>query len=238
MSSAGESSNGVLRQPPGRIEKLLELSVFLFLIVPSLVLPFLLHVELDIGFSELAIATILRDIALVLLVLFFLWRNEEPLSRIGWVSKSVGREALIGTALFVPFSMGASLLQAALVTAGLSLPASPPPALVPGREIVNILLSVLLVLVVALAEETIFRGYLLARLAEISGSRIVAVLVSSVVFSLGHHYEGSAGVVTVGVMGVAFSLVLLWRRSLVAPITIHFLQDFAGVVLAPFLAGR
>lgn len=32
-------------------------------------------------------------------------------------------------------------------------------------------------------------------------------------FALGHGYEGSAGVVTVGVMGMVFALVYLWRGS-------------------------
>jgi membrane protease YdiL (CAAX protease family) len=60
-------------------------------------------------------------------------------------------------------------------------------------------------------------------------------LLSAGIFSLGHGYEGSAGVVTVGVMGAVFALVYLWRRSLVAPMMMHFLQDFIGIVLVPLL---
>jgi membrane protease YdiL (CAAX protease family) len=62
-----------------------------------------------------------------------------------------------------------------------------------------------------------------------------AVLLSAVVFALGHGYEGSLGVVTVGVMGLIFSLIYLWRQSLVVPIVLHFLQDFVAIVLAPYL---
>jgi len=39
----------------------------------------------------------------------------------------------------------------------------------------------------------------------------------------------------VGGMGLVFALVYLWRGSLVAPIVMHFLQDFIGIVLAPWL---
>jgi len=42
-------------------------------------------------------------------------------------------------------------------------------------------------------------------------------------------------VVTVGVMGLVFALVYLWRQSLVAPMVMHFLQDFIGIVLLPAL---
>jgi membrane protease YdiL (CAAX protease family) len=59
-----------------------------------------------------------------------------------------------------------------------------------------------------------------------------------VIFSLGHGYEGSAGVITVGFMGLVFALVYLWRGSLVAPMVMHFLQDFIGIVLSPLLGIR
>jgi membrane protease YdiL (CAAX protease family) len=58
------------------------------------------------------------------------------------------------------------------------------------------------------------------------------------VFSLGHGYEGTAGVITVGVMGIVFAAVYLWRGSLVAPIAMHFLQDFMSIVLQPLLFGK
>jgi membrane protease YdiL (CAAX protease family) len=35
-------------------------------------------------------------------------------------------------------------------------------------------------------------------------------------------------------MGLAFAFVYMWRRSLVAPIVMHFLQDFIGIVLLPW----
>jgi len=96
------------------------------------------------------------------------------------------------------------------------------------------LLASLLVIVVAAAEETIFRGYLILRLQAVTASPAAAVF-SSVTFALGHGYEGSAGVVTVGVMGLVLALVYLWRQSLVAPMVMHFLQDFIGTVLLPML---
>ena len=93
----------------------------------------------------------------------------------------------------------------------------------------------MLVTVVAVAEETIFRGYLLLRFPVVVRSTAASVLLSSATFAVGHGYEGSAGLVTVGVMGAVFALVYLWRRSLVAPIVMHFLQDFLGIVLLPLL---
>ena len=85
------------------------------------------------------------------------------------------------------------------------------------------------------AVATIFRGYLMLRFQAVLRGPARAVLLSSLIFSLGHGYEGSAGLVTVGVMGAVFALIYLWRLSLVAPVVMHFLQDFLSIVLLPFL---
>ena len=59
---------------------LIEVLVFLFLIVPSMALSFMAKSQLgSIGFVFLATATIIRDLALVSLVFYFIWRNGESL---------------------------------------------------------------------------------------------------------------------------------------------------------------
>ena len=52
-------------------EPLVEVSVFLFLIVPSMVLSFFAVKQGTLSFVLVAFATILRDLALVSLILFF-----------------------------------------------------------------------------------------------------------------------------------------------------------------------
>ena len=79
---------------------------------------------------------------------------------------------------------------------------------------------------------------MILRFRALVGSTGWAVLLSAVVFSLGHGYEGTAGVVTVGFMGLVFALTYVWRKSLVMPMTMHFLQDFMSIVLLPLLLGN
>ena len=135
--------------------------------------------------------------------------------------------------LFVPLFFGTSLLDQALQAAGFSSPSTPLPTYMVARDIIQYLLAAALVVVVALTEETVFRGYLILRLGAVTRSPFLAVLLSAVIFSIGHGYEGSAGVITVGFMGLVFGLVYLWRQSLTAPVVMHFLQDFIGIVLVP-----
>src|SRR6266498_3764729 len=192
-------------------EQAVEVAVFLFLIVPSLVLSLFAVRQGNLSFVLLAVATIFRDLGLVSLILFFLWRNGENVERIGWSLRRAGREAALGVALFIPFVFGAALLEQGLLRVGLSRPATPLPSFLEARGGSEFLLAAVLVAVVAVAEVIIF---------------------------LGHGYEGSAGLVTVGVMGAVFAVIYLWRRSLVAPIVMHFLQDFLSIVLLPFLGMR
>jgi hypothetical protein len=77
---------------PTRREQLLELLVFLFLIMPSMALSFFVVQQGGLGFWLVASSVILRDLGLMSLVLFFLWRNCEPVGSIGWTLHGLRRE--------------------------------------------------------------------------------------------------------------------------------------------------
>lgn len=220
-------------QADSRRAQAIELAVFLLLVVPSLALPYFIPSQASVGFDLTAVATILRDLALVALIGYFLWRAGQSPRAIGWTTGHLGREIALGVALFVPLFLGARWLEALLVGFGFTTGTSS--GLVPSRSPSELLLALALVGVVAISEETIFRGYLLLRFRNVLGRALPAVLVVSVIFMLGHGYEGSAGAITVGVTGAVWSAVYLWRRSLVAPVTMHFLLDAVAIVLVPLL---
>lgn len=220
---------------PAKKGRLYEVLVFLFLIVPSMALSFFAVKQGALSFGLVAWATILRDAALVCLILYFLWQNGEPVKSVGWSFKHFWKDFFIGLFLFIPLYFCAGLLERALQKAGFSLPATPVPSYLTPGDLPMLVLSVFLVAVVAVAEETIFRGYLITRFRDLKTGAPAAAVLSAFIFSIGHGYEGTAGVITVGFMGLAFALVYLWRRSLVAPIIMHFLVDFISIVLVPAL---
>ncbi len=217
-----------------RTHSLVEVLVFLFLIVPSMVLSFFVVKVGTLTFPFVAASTIVRDLSLVSLVFFFLWRNRESLHRLGLNFKNGSRDVLLGVALFFPIFFGAQVLEGSLHKVGFTAPKTPEPGFLALQGSGEVALAVFLV-VVALAEEIIFRGYFMLRFQEVNLGPLGAAILSAVVFSLGHGYEGSAGVITVGVLGFVLALIYLWRGSLVAPIVIHFLQDFTGIVLPTLL---
>lgn len=219
-----------------RVEQIREVLVFLFLIVPSMALSFFAVRQGSLTFPLTASATIVRDLALVSLIAFFLWRNGEPAARIGWTQRNVLRNVILGAALFAPLLYGVGVLQTILKVLGFSAPATPAPRSLRAEGAWEFVLAGILVVVVAITEEIIFRGYLMLRLTAATRHPMAAAVLSSIIFALGHGYEGTAGAITVGVMGFIFALVYLSTRSLVAPIVMHFLQDFIGIVLVPLLS--
>ncbi|SCK30684.1 CPBP family intramembrane glutamic endopeptidase [Streptomyces sp. WMMB 322] len=218
-----------------RRQELAETGVFLLLIVPSMALSFLAESRGALPFPVVAASTILRDAGLVALILLLLSRARQPVAAVGWVRRDIGQEILVGLALSVPVLIGAALLVAALRTAGLSRPRTGAAGLLPSSGFGDLLLAIVLVTVVAVAEETIFRGYLILRFKSVLQNRAWAVLLSTLVFSVGHGYEGGAGVLTVGMVGLVFAVVYEWRGSLVAPVVMHFVVNFVSIVLGPLL---
>lgn len=223
-----------LRSREGR-GQVLELSVFLLLVLPPMVLS--LAVEQG-GMSDFVLTitrAMLRNLALLSLVLFLVWRSGEQPARIGWKGRHVREDVVLGMLLCLPAAYGVAYLEKVLVWAGLHAPAAPLPEFLTAGSVGEFLLAGLAVVVVAVAEETVFRGYLILRLRRVGLGTVWAVVISSTIFALGHGYQGSAGMVSVGVLGVIYAAIYLWRRSLVAPIVMHFLQDLIGMVLLPLL---
>jgi membrane protease YdiL (CAAX protease family) len=223
---------------PSSAVQVRELGAFLLLLLPSLLLSRLTSPQSQPGFAVFALASILSDAALLALVLYFVWRNGEPYGRIGWRRSDLPGEAVVGVALVIPFIVFQGVLAVVLNALGLlgrRAPAAPFTLPAGGAEFA---MGVVLVAVIAVAEETIFRGYLLLRLRSLTGSVPVAVVLSSVIFGLGHGYQGVGGTVAVGAIGVLLAVIYLWRGSIVAPVVLHFVQDFTGIVLAPLLGGR
>jgi membrane protease YdiL (CAAX protease family) len=79
-------------------------------------------------------------------------------------------------------------------------------------------------------EELVYRGFALAVLADPLGI-VGAVVVSSACFGLLHTFQGVAGVVRTGVMGLVFAGLYTLSGSLLGPVVLHIAGDIAtGVV--------
>ncbi len=84
----------------------------------------------------------------------------------------------------------------------------------------------------ALMEETLFRGYGIERLNELTGNRWVAGIVTWALFTLAHLASwGWAQLLIAGWAGLVLTALYLWRRDLICNMTAHWLTDAGGFLL-------
>jgi uncharacterized protein len=100
-------------------------------------------------------------------------------------------------------------------------------------------LAILLIVswtIAAFGEEMAYRGYVLNRLVDLFGNNhfswVISVMISSVLFGLGHVYQGVVGIIETFVFGiVAACLYLASKRNLWLPILFHGMNDTIGFLL-------
>lgn len=101
------------------------------------------------------------------------------------------------------------------------------------------LLAIILILnlvLAAIGEELVWRGYALPRVATLFGnstsSWLIAILAVNTVFGLAHLYQGTAGVVQASVQGALLGILYIYTgRNLLAPMAAHFVANTCDFVL-------
>ncbi|HMH44207.1 MAG TPA: CPBP family intramembrane glutamic endopeptidase [Pyrinomonadaceae bacterium] len=91
----------------------------------------------------------------------------------------------------------------------------------------------------AFGEEMIFRGYLMNRVADIVGRTrtgwVISLLLSSLIFGLGHGYQGVAGVIDTATIGLLLgTLYLVSKRNLWVNIICHGVIDSISLIALYF----
>jgi len=147
------------------------------------------------------------------------WVDRESFRSLGFGLKDVKEESLIG------FSLGLVMIAAGflllLLLHEISWEGTNP-------DVVKLVLSLVLFIAVGFTEELIFRGYILNNLMR-SMNRYVALLVSSILFSLVHIGNANFDVISfVSILfaGLLLGLPYIFTKSLWLPVTLHFSWNF------------
>lgn len=92
-----------------------------------------------------------------------------------------------------------------------------------------LLMALLVVIIVPIADELLFRGLML-RAWTASYGTVTAMLLTSIATALFHTWEPFK-LVHAFVMGILFASVVIWSRSVISSIMLHMLLN--GLVLVP-----
>ena len=86
-----------------------------------------------------------------------------------------------------------------------------------------------------ICEEIVYRGFLLHyfHTTPFHLSLVWAMAASSVIFGIGHLYQGVAGGVQTAVVGFVFAALFVMMGSLLAPIVVHAVMDLRVLAMLP-----
>ena len=181
----------------------------------------------DLSSRHLVVAAAIRGALIILLLLLLLRADGQPLAALGIVRQGALRELVASTwmtagAFGVQIAAAIPIAIVGVLTGIMNREASQRTetlGVIAGQG--SIAEFMLAVVVAAAFEEVAFRGFLTPRMRTLTGSWPWAIVVVSVVFGLGHIYEGALAVGQTAFLGVYFSVLLLARRRLLGPTLAH-----------------
>jgi membrane protease YdiL (CAAX protease family) len=174
--------------------------------------------------EQLYIPTLLIEMIILFLVVIVLRRTGTPFAAVGFARSDINWGNVIsGLIFFLGAWIIITFLEGAVTRSGL-LPQRNYLYLLP-RSVSEKIFWIILALGAAFSEEITFRGYIITRLRIVTGSYWVGAILSSLAFSVGHLYQGVAGLFLTFIYGLLFSGLFVARKSVVPCIIAHFLQD-------------
>jgi uncharacterized protein len=189
---------------------------------------------LSLGFVTFVSAA--DTILLLVLIAWFLRLRGEAPGMVFLGSRAIAAEAGVGlllTPAIVVF-MGAAMWGVRRMLPGLPTVAENPFGLLAHSPAGAITVLVVALVAGGLREE-VQRGFLLHRFSDLGGP-INGLLITSVVFGLGHVVQGWDAVIVTGSLGAFWGALYLFRGSVVAAVISHALANGTQVLIA-FMQG-
>ena len=159
--------------------------------------------------------SITASLQVLLPLLYIVWRSDASWREVGIVRLRLFHLLLLGP-LLAAMAFGVDLL----VDGAWQTEATPDFVIIPEHTLGWSILIVSLVFN-SLAEEFVWRGFVLHRLTQMSGSKLFALGVSSILFGAYHLYQGpfAAGAIFVG--AVIWGAAVLLTRSIWPAVVAH-----------------
>jgi len=191
------------------------------------------------GVGAIAIDVCIRTVVVVALTWLLLRATGESFGDLGMAPGPIGRfllrSGLIALGMFAITNFGLNTIFSALLGRGQS-----PPVAELFRNPHEAPLWIFCAIVGGGFAEELTRAFVLTRFEQLFGrpGLIVAVIVDSLVFGLGHLYQGNASAASSALTGVMCALVYLQRRRVIDAMAVHALFDLMGIAAAYALYAR
>jgi membrane protease YdiL (CAAX protease family) len=195
----------------------------------------------DGALSPLIVSAVsLLDAVLVVgLVLVFLRAHQESIRTVLLGNRPVIREALLGIAILP------AVFMLVMIVLLLVLRFAPQLHNVTRNPLEDMLRTrgdaIIFAVVVMIAggvREEVQRGFIAHRCGQYLGGAVLGVAIYSVFFGLGHFEQGYDVMIATGLLGLAWGVLYVVRRSIVAPMVSHAAFNLAQLLKYLALAAR
>jgi len=189
--------------------------------------------------TSLYLQTIIWLWALSLLVYFGLRRHGTRLRDIFGQTWQSFDDALMDIGIFVGFWIAAMAILVGANAILMKITGTPAPKSIPTelqmlapKGALGLSLWLILSVSAGICEEFVFRGYLQRQFSALARNAAAGIVLSALVFSVGHLYEGIVKAGVIGVFGILLGTLAYVRRSLAPGMLAHAWHDiFAGLLL-------
>lgn len=194
-------------------------------------------VVLPNSFSELAVRLLMVKCIHLGTIALLLWL-ERDWHGMGFsvknYTKQFGMGLLIGLAMFLLFNVG----LASILNTIFPKPAGASGILIYFKEPGNLVAWLLIGIFGGGVVEEIMRIFVLTRFEKQFNQYglYIALIISSLVFGLGHLYQGTGAAIATGLSGLVLGVIYIRRRSAIEVITIHAFSDILAILGAYRLA--
>ena len=217
--------------------KLLAFAFMVMVLVSMISIPLTVYMNgrgVDAYWVDLANETVLFVAVLLsaALIIRFWDRQARVLSSLGLTVRGRGRDFLRGTltaAALYAVGFGVSVVAGWVAVTGVNLDWS------------MLLMQLVLMLAVAVAEETMVRGFVLGHLLDLGMNRYLALVLSSLLFSLLHFGNPDFGImafVNIFLAGMLLGSAYIYTRNLSYSVALHLFWNWIqGPVLGYDVSG-
>jgi membrane protease YdiL (CAAX protease family) len=191
--------------------------------------------------SQLALFVCLKTLVVVGVVWPLLRASGERFADLGFGLCLVGRSLLRGTLLAIALFVLGNLVVGVLLSAvGLGDGGTSPTVIALFRDPREAPLWVFCAVVGGGFNEELVRAFILTRFEYAFGrwGLVLAIVVDSITFGMGHLYQGVSSTVLTGITGVLYALIFLQRRRVADAMVAHAGYDLLGVAGAYALYGQ
>jgi membrane protease YdiL (CAAX protease family) len=166
--------------------------------------------------------SMLDTVFVIGLVLFFLKAHRESPRQVLLGDRPAVREAFLGATLIPVIFLWVLVILALILILAPQLhnvPKNPLEDMIQNRR--DALIFAIVVTVAGGVREEVQRGFILHRFSQYLGGGAAGIVVFSVVFGLGHIDQGIDAAIVTGLLGAAWGVIYLARRSIIAPMVSH-----------------